>query len=639
MLTNYHKFLLLFFLGVLSNVFSQDKEYQLVKVKHSRVLIACDTIYRVKEDTVIKLPKGEDYIIERDKELKTERFYHKLKCKAYTNGWSKLLYDILTSEDDSTQKHVTQNAEDFMKYEGDEIDTIIFKSVPVWSGSVIDTTKNSENWFTDFSNSTHVGTKEKVLRNNMFFETGDIAHAYSLADNERILRQLPYIEDARIYVKKKANGKLDLTVVTKDLYSYGARLDMHSLDEYDYRLFDRNFLGYGTTFSNAFVTKGTGDPQYGYEGFLSQNNIRGSFVNFELMYRYAYDKVLSSLLIDKQFIAPSISNAGGIKTSYIDSRDSLYRGTDSLKFISYRRGDNYVWYGHSFKLGKRHTNRTNLTVLTSLSEKNFFERPPVDKFKNVLYHEEIASISSVIFSKRKYVKGQKILRFGITEDIPVGYQFGVDGGHVWKEFYDYNYVGAQGKFSVVNKHKANLTVDMNSGLIRRQDGKLQDKVFKVNASAFSALHHIGNFQYRAFLKVGYHTATKIIENTRTIIGDNYGVRGLRYLDTDGNQRITLNYDHVFFTPWNFIGFNFAPYVFADVAYIAGRHVSEPFTGYGLGFRLRNESLVIRTFHIRLAVHPQVSDLEHNRFSFSFTLDDAPTFLDIRPNRPKRVSMN
>lgn len=639
MIKGFYAFLFFFLIGICGNVFSQDKEYQHIKVKHSHVFFAKDTVIKVKEDTIIKLPKGEDYLIERDDSLKTERFYDKLKSKAYNNGWSKLAYDILTTERDTTKQDASQHTEDFLAYDGIEIDTIIFKSVPVWSGSVIDTTKNSGNWFTEFSNSTHVGSREKTLRNNMILNKGDIAYAYTLADNERIIRQLPYIEDARIYVKKKKNGKLELIVVTKDLYSYGARLDMHDFDAYDYRLFDRNFLGYGTTFSNAFVTKGTGSPQYGYEGFLAQNNIRGSFVNFEATYRYAYDKIYTALLIDKQFISPSIPNGGGLKTSYLDSEDTLYRGTDSLTYVPFRRGDNYLWYGHAFKLGERKKHRNNLTLLTSLSEKNLFERPEVSISENVLYHEEIAFISSAVFSRRKYVKDQKILRFGITEDIPVGYQFGVDAGHVWGEFFDYNYLGAQGKFSVVNKQKANLTIDMKTGFSRRSDGSLQDKVLKVNTSYFSSLHKLGKFQYRSFIKASYHTATKIVENTRTVIGDNYGVRGLNYIDTEGNQRILFNYDQVFFTPWYLIGFNFAPYLFADVAYITGRDVSEPFSGYGIGFRLRNESLVIRTFHIRLGFHPQVSNLEHNRFSFTFTLDDAPRFLDIRPNRPTRVSMN
>ena len=637
MLKNLGSVLLLLFLFVFNNLFSQ--EYQRIKVKHSRVFIACDTIINVKEDTVILLPEGQDYLIQRDKGLRTERFYHKLKCKAYNNNWSKLLYDILTTEDDSTNKHVSQNVEDFLPYEGSRIDNIYFKPVQVWSGSVVDTSKTSDNAFTKFSNSTHVGTREKVLRNNLFFTEGDSAHAYTLADNERILRQLPYIEDARIYVNKKVDGNIDLTIVTKDLYSYGFRLDMHGLDTYDWRIFDRNFLGYGNTFSNAFVTKSTGNPQYGYEGFLAHNNIRGSFVNMELIYRNAYDKVYTGALVERQFIVPSIKYGGAVQTIYIDSRDSLYRGTDSLTFVPYRRGNNNVWLGRSFKLGRSYIDRNNITLLASLDEVNFFDRPIVSKNSNILYHEELALISSVLFSHRKYVKDRKVLRFGITEDIPVGVQFGIDGGHIWKEYYQYNYLGAQGKFSIVTKSKVGWNIDLKTGLIRREGGQLEDKVFKLNTTAFSSLHNIGKFQHRAFFKFGYHSATKIVENTRTIIGNKYGVRGLQYLDTDGNQRITFSYDHVFFSPWYMAGFKFAPYVFSDIAFIAGRHVNERFSAYGLGFRLRNESLVIRTFHIRFAYHPQESTLQHNKFSFTFSLDDAPRFLDIRPNKPQRVSMN
>lgn len=607
-----------------------------VKVKHSRILITSDTIYEAKEDTVILLPEGIEYKIKRDKVLRSERFYRNLKRRAYKNKWSGLLYDVMTVEFDTTDYH-HHTVDDFLKYEGLEINSISYNQVDVWTGSVIDTSYSSSNWFTDFSNKTHYGTRQQVIKNNLLFKIGEKASAYHFSDNERILRQLPYLEDARIYVVKNASDELDVKVVTKDLYSYGVRLDMHGLDEIDWRLFDRNFLGYGNTFSHAFITATNENPRYGYEGFLSQNNIRGSFVNILLLYRDAYDRKWTRFKVNKEFITPEIQWGGAFDTYFVNSQDSLYRGTDSLQFLPYRRGGNNFWLGHSFNLGKE-VSRDNLTFITSFDQLNYFMKPNSDLIQKQHYVGELFTLSSVVYTHRGYVKDRMVNRFGITEDIPVGFMIGVNRGYAWKEFYESSYLGFESRFSYVSNSKYGFAVDFRGGMSKRNE-LYEDKVVKTNVELFSPLFCVGKMKYRVFLKGGYHRATHIFENTRTKIGDGIGVRGLNDLDSDAHSRFFINYDQVVFTPWYVGGFKFAPYVFADGAYLRSRGINELFTGYGLGFRLRNESLVIRTIHFRFGYHPQISNLLHNRYSFSFSLEDALNFLDIRARKPSRVRMN
>ncbi len=70
-------------------------------------------------------------------------------------------------------------------------------------------------------NSTHVNTNEKIIRKNLLFAAGDTISPLILSDNERILRQLPYIDDARIIVVPVSDEEADIIVVTKDVYSIG----------------------------------------------------------------------------------------------------------------------------------------------------------------------------------------------------------------------------------------------------------------------------------------------------------------------------------------------------------------------------------------------------------------------------------
>jgi hypothetical protein len=43
----------------------------------------------------------------------------------------------------------------------------------------------------------HVNTSKKTILNNLTFEKGDVIEPQVLADNERIIRSLRYIEDAQ----------------------------------------------------------------------------------------------------------------------------------------------------------------------------------------------------------------------------------------------------------------------------------------------------------------------------------------------------------------------------------------------------------------------------------------------------------
>ncbi len=46
-------------------------------------------------------------------------------------------------------------------------------------------------------NKTHVNTNERIIRKNLLFSAGDTISPLTLSDNERILRDLPFINDAQ----------------------------------------------------------------------------------------------------------------------------------------------------------------------------------------------------------------------------------------------------------------------------------------------------------------------------------------------------------------------------------------------------------------------------------------------------------
>ncbi len=72
-------------------------------------------------------------------------------------------------------------------------------------------------------NKTHFNTNEIIIRKNLLFHEGDTISPLNLSDNERYLRELPFIDDARILVVPVSGSEADIIVVTKDIYSLGCK--------------------------------------------------------------------------------------------------------------------------------------------------------------------------------------------------------------------------------------------------------------------------------------------------------------------------------------------------------------------------------------------------------------------------------
>ena len=110
----------------------------------------------------------------------------------------------------------------YFRYSGKKIRNIAIERLNVFGANINDPAINEPKKIENLLNKTHVNTREFIIRNNLLFSEGDTISPLTLSDNERILRQLPYIDDARIivmYLFQKMN--LILLCLTKDVYSLG----------------------------------------------------------------------------------------------------------------------------------------------------------------------------------------------------------------------------------------------------------------------------------------------------------------------------------------------------------------------------------------------------------------------------------
>jgi len=136
---------------------------------------------------------------------------------------------------------------------------------------------------------------------------------------------------------------------------------------------------------------------------------------------------------------------------------------------------------------------------------------------------------------------------------------------------------------------------------------IQQEVLKINFNTFSNLLVVGQFRFRNFINVGFTEGYHRNPDEYITINDLSGVRGFQSDSVHGTERLVINLESVCFTPYYAAGFRFAIFGFADLGWIGNSKKNifdNPlYSGFGIGFRLRNEKLVFKTFQIRLAYYP------------------------------------
>ena len=103
------------------------------------------------------------------------------------------------------EKQIQRGDAAFQKYSNRTIRMIIVQSLD-FGISIGDTSKRINNSLTNFANWLHNNTKDRVIHNNLFFRTYDKVSPFILANNERYLRNLSYLQDARIIVRPVRNS-------------------------------------------------------------------------------------------------------------------------------------------------------------------------------------------------------------------------------------------------------------------------------------------------------------------------------------------------------------------------------------------------------------------------------------------------
>ncbi|HTI90865.1 MAG TPA: hypothetical protein VL727_09760 [Puia sp.] len=548
----------------------------------------------------------------------------------------------------------TKSESPFKPYEGKVIRHIFIRGYG-FEQTFTDTSRRLQYFGTKVLNQLHRKTRDWVIRNNLFIKENTAVNAYKLADNERLIRNLNFIQDARILVTfVPETDSVDLVVVVKDLFTIGGAIGSLGYPPFSIRgnVSEANFLGMGQRIQGGFNLEQNRDPNFGPQLLYSKTNIAGSFVNATAsytkingdLYPGTPDETAWFVRLDRPLYAPYAHLAGGFTIGHFENFN-VYHNVDSVFYkYSYHTHDGWIGWNLGSDRFLSNTSVRDRKFVAFRYFRNDFDSVPKqigkDNF-NFRFNNREAALASFTFFRQDFYKTNYIYGFGTTEDIPMGYNVAFTGGWYKQLYLTRPYVGVDANEFVVTKKGAFVQFFLRSGTFMRK-GRFEDASTLVGASYYSPLFVFSAVKIRQYINFSYTRQFNRLGIDPLTINNVFGLRYFSGDSTFGSQRMTLHSETTFFLNYKFLGFKFAPFAFGDLSFLTPEKgtfdKSSLYHGIGAGIRARNENLVFNTIELRMVYFPRKT-MQNNSFKIMFSTGIQFRYNNTYVRQPDVVYLN
>jgi len=570
---------------------------------------------------------------------KQEYFYDSLEYRANQRKLTGWIYDFLISP---PRPYVDKKAlalDYYSKVEGKIIAKIEIKALDVFGPSFDDTTRTAKSWGSRAANTIHTKSNLKTIEKQLLFKVGDYVNGAVMYENERIIRQLPYIKDVKISYEQDSvySSFVNIIVLTKDRFSFGVSGGVNGTNSGDLEVYNRNIFGVGHELSMRFVGHISRQPYLGIETYYKIKNIGGNFLDLSFGYLNTYRNEGYAFEVEKPFFTQNIKWGYGLLSTRMFRTDRISNNAAIRLEEPLNMAYNSIWGGRSTNVTPRHENATYMVFSAGINSWKYFEAPVVTEENKHFFASRTLYLASLTFSQRRYIQDQLIYSYGITEDIPEGIKNEFMYGYDANEFGDRHYLQfftSNGNLLLSRKGYIYLSAGIGGYLKQRrfEEGQIQG-----NLDYISKLVSAGRKRVRTFVDISYTMGIKRYEIENLTLGRFDHIRGYSSRTAVGKQRLSLKLEHVVFLPRQFYKFNMALFGFADLGIIGSNDElifrQNYYSGIGLGLRLHNENLVFETFRLRLAFYPfHPGDMQF--IGFSLSEQSRQHFKSFEPTEPR-----
>jgi hypothetical protein len=500
-------------------------------------------------------------------------------------------------------------------------------------------------------------TTNKTMIKNLFFSIGDTLYPYLIADNEKFLREITFIQDAQIIVENDPNDTDGVIVYVqwKDIFPIGGSANIGSLQSFNAEINHNNFLGLGDKIQIKTLYDLDRRPLAGTGFEYIKRNIGGSFLNLTFGIDNIYPTFNSGkkeehalyLKGDLPLVSPYHSFTGGFEIGKHEAYNTYSSSSIYNHLFQYKYGILDGWMGINIGAGLRVKDNLQTRLRKFISframSKRFSEVPDTAIIKyNYNYSSVDAGLVSLSIFKQEYYHTSYIYGFGRNEDVPEGYSFSVVGGITERNNITRPYIGIEydREYFSTNKNYVNYTFKTGGYLNK---GTLEDMSVLTSLQYFTRLKKLANphWSKRLFGSVSITQQVKTILNEPLYLNSDYGIPTFKNDNILAASRISCNLEQVYYNTVKYYGFSFAPFVFVNSSYIKliGEAIKNGsiYTALGIGCRTRNENLVFGTIELKAFYYPRtlssmnplnISITTGLRFKYNSQLIHRPDFIQM-----------
>ncbi len=600
------------------------------------MLIVCNGLFAQKDTVIVK----KDSLIIKKKKNVFHSAYRMISRKHPD-----------TSSQPIPPALIVKAEQPYKEYEGKIIRHIDLKEFG-FGKSFTDTSKQSKYFGTRLLNNLHRNTRAWQIRNNLFIQENTPLNTYVLSENERYLRSLDYIQDARVLVTEVPGSpdSVDLQVITKDLFSITGSVSSFSPQKMRVKISEENILGTGQKVEGVGLYEKARNPGFGYSLLYNINSINHSFVNATLIYSQIDNNINNTrrneksvlLQLDRPLTSAYGRMAGGFTIGSNQSNND-YLEPDSL-FYQYKYNVVDGWIGYNLGVKRFLTDnsmRDRKFVSLRYFRNDFTQSPKqIGNHFNQSYNDKRGILGQFTFFKQQFYKSNYLYGFGTTEDIPTGYNVAVTSGWYQQLQLSRAYAGIDANFYRFSQKEHFIQYFFRGGGFMNK-GKIQDAGVLLGTSVFSRLYLLRNFKMRQYFRLSFTRQFNRVSLDPLKINNPFGIRYFRSDSALGDRRISLHGETFFYLKYKAFGFQFSPFFFHDLSILTPekRSIDKSlfYWSLGGGIRTRNENLVFGTMELRFVYFPRqiqgmnpyvIKTTINLRFRYNTSYVRAPDLLQL-----------
>lgn len=454
------------------------------------------------------------------------------------------------------------------------------------------------------ANRLHVMTKEAVIRSQLLIKPGDPYSERLVEESARILRRNRYLFDASISVSGYADGLVDLTVWTRDVWTLVPDVSFSRTggeDKWRVGIVENNLLGWGTRVKLTYEENVDRDITF-FE--VSDQNALRSRIEFLLQLADSSDGGTERLAIRRPFFALDTRWSAGFDVGSSDFEERLYDlGNEAAE---YRQESNFYSAFGGLSSGLKNGWVRRWTAGFALDEDRF--TPALEPEFPVLLPANRRFVYPFIgfeLIEDDFRTAANRDQFERTEDFLLGTRFAATVGYA-SEALDSDrdsllyWASFSRGFGRLDKNALLVRTDVAG---RVDDGSSANTLLRLNLRYYSQRSKKRLF----FMSVDGAWGSELDLDNLQLLGGSSGLRGYPLRYQSGESRALLSIEERYFTDWYpFRLFRVGFAAFADAGRTWGRNAlgNESrgwLTDVGFGLRLAPTRAGTREiFHIDLA---------------------------------------